>query len=87
MLAKMQREMDHPHVACKNVKCTATLENSWPVFYNTKHTTILQPSNCPLGHLSQNLYKNVHTSFICNSKRAICNSKKVETKAMVFNNG
>lgn len=49
------------------------------VFYNTKHATILQSSNCPLGHLSPNLYKNVHTNFICNSQ-------KVETNPVVFNN-
>jgi len=79
MLAKMQRKWTIHTLLLEMWTSTATLENSLPVTYNTKDGTTIQLSNCTAGHLSQDLYKNVHISFIHNSP-------KLETALMVFNN-
>ena len=79
MLAKMQRKWTIHTLLVEMWNSTATLEKSLPVSYNTKHGTTIQLSNCTVGHLSQDLYKNIHISFIYKSP-------KLETALMVFNN-
>lgn len=69
MLAKMQRKWTIHTLLLEMWTSTATLENSLPVTYNTKDGTTIQLSNCTAGHLSQDLYKNVHISFIHNSPK------------------
>lgn len=86
MLAKMQRKWTIHTLLLEMWNSTATLEKSLPVSYNTKHGTTIQlkkywvsTANCTVGHLSQDLYKNIHISFIYKSP-------KLETALMVFNN-
>lgn len=62
---------------------TATLRNTLDNSLKTKHTTIIAPSNCTLGHLSREIKTYVHAKT-CTQKfiHFICYNCELETTQM-----